>query len=224
MPTTLTFLGHSGVLIRDGDHTLCIDPFLTGNDLAVHTPDQIDADVVAFTHAHADHFNDDGVAIAKRCDATVVAPFELAVHCGTLGIEKAQPINPGGAVELPIGRLAATPAIHSSSIDGKYMGVPVGYILYVGDHVIYHLGDTALQGDFELVRELAEPTVCLVPCGDCFTMGPRLATRAAEILAPKIAVPIHHSTFGLLTGDPAGFTPRGVEVRHLKAGETLELG
>ncbi|MEM6332144.1 MAG: metal-dependent hydrolase [Planctomycetota bacterium] len=223
MPTSLTFLGHAGVLIEHDGHTLCIDPFLTGNDLAVHKPQDIKADVVAFTHAHADHFNDDGLSIAKYCGATVVAPFELATYCGEQGVEKAQPINPGGAVELPIGRLAATPAIHSSSIDGQYMGAAVGYILYAGDHVIYHLGDTALQGDFALVRELAEPTVCLVPCGDCFTMGPRLATRAAEMLAPKIAVPIHHSTFGLLTGDPAEFTPKGVDVRHLKPGQTLEL-
>jgi len=224
MPTSLTFLGHAGFLIKHDDRTLCVDPFLSGNDLATHKPDDIDCDIVAFTHAHADHFNDDGLAIAKRCDATVVAPYELAQYCGGQGIEKVEPVNPGGAIELPIGRIAATPAVHSSSHNGQYMGACVGYIFYLGDHVVYHLGDTAYMAEFEMIRKLAEPTVCLVPCGDRFTMGPKLATLAAETLKPKIAVPIHHSTFGLLSGDPAEFTPKGVDVKPLKPGETLELG
>jgi L-ascorbate metabolism protein UlaG (beta-lactamase superfamily) len=223
--TQLTFLGHSGVLLRHDGHTLCIDPFLDGNGLATLSADEIDADVVAFTHAHADHFNDDGLSIAKRCGATVVAPYELANHVGQQGIEKVEPINPGGAIELPIGRLAATPAVHSSALpDGRYMGACVGYLLTAGEHVIYHLGDTAYMAEFDTIRQLARPSVCLVPCGDRFTMGPRLATLAAETLQPNVAVPIHHSTFPLLTGDPNDFTPKGVTVKRLNPGETLDLG
>ena len=48
MPLTITYLGHSGFLFDDGQDRgrLCVDPFLTGNPQAKHTPDDIDADYV----------------------------------------------------------------------------------------------------------------------------------------------------------------------------------
>ncbi|MEM1207722.1 MAG: metal-dependent hydrolase [Planctomycetota bacterium] len=223
MPTTLTYLGHAGFLIEHDGKTICIDPFLEGNDLATHEHGQIDADFVAFTHGHADHFNNDGLSIAKRCQSTVIAPYELAMYCGSQGVGNLEPINPGGAVDLPIGRLVATSANHSSSYEGQYMGACVGYVLHVGDHAIFHMGDTGLTADFDLVRRLEQPTVCLVPVGDRLTMGVREATVAMEMLQPKIAVPMHYATFPLLTGDPAEFTPPGVDVKAMSAGDTLEL-
>jgi len=45
-------------------------------------------DVIAATHGHFDHFGEDGLALAKKTGATVVANFELALHCGANGVEK----------------------------------------------------------------------------------------------------------------------------------------
>jgi L-ascorbate metabolism protein UlaG (beta-lactamase superfamily) len=51
-----------------------------------------------------------------------------------------------------------------------------------------------------------------------------LAARAAELIKPKIAVPIHYGTFPLLVADAQGFTPGGVTVKVLEPGETLRYG
>jgi len=72
-----------------------------------------------------------------------------------------------------------------------------------------------------LLGEIYRPDIALIPIGDRFTMGPELASRAAELIKPKIAVPIHYRTFPLLVQDASGFTPKGVEVKVLQPGETL---
>lgn len=222
MTLTLTYLGHSGILLSDGKHTLCVDPFLTGNGLATHRPDDIECDVIAFTHGHADHFNDDGLSIAQRTEAMVIAPYELANYCIERGLyeDKVQGTNPGGRVDTPFGYLATTPAVHSSSYEGRYMGVACGYVIHFGDVRVYHAGDTALFSDMERIGEMVKPDVVLLPIGGRYTMTPALATRAAEMLQAKIAIPVHFRTFPQLGQSAEGFNPAGVDVRVLVPGES----
>ena len=73
----------------------------------------------------------------------------------------------------------------------------------------------------KLFGEIYRPDIALIPIGDRFTMGPELAARPAELIQPKIAVPIHYGTFPLLVPDAKGFSPKSVPVRVLKPGETL---
>ena len=42
----------------------------------------------------------------------------------------------------------------------------------------------------------------MLPIGDHFTMGPREAAVALELLGVKRCVPCHYGTFPLLTGTP----------------------
>ena len=105
MALTLTFLGHSGFLVSDGTHTVAIDPFLTGNPLAEHKPDEIDCTHIALTHGHEDHFGDT-IPIAKRTGATVFAAFEICNYLGEQGVGKVEPGNPGGRITAPFGWVA----------------------------------------------------------------------------------------------------------------------
>jgi len=222
MSLSITFLGHSGFLLNDGQHKLVIDPFLTGNPLAVHKPGDIACDYVALTHGHADHFGDT-LPIARQNDATVIAAFEICEYCAEQGIEKCDPGNPGGRVYTDFGYIAFTPAFHSSSYQGRYMGQPCGLIVSMGGHKVYHAGDTALFGDMKLIGEIGQPDIAILPVGDRFTMGPKLATHAAEWVAAKTAIPVHYKTFPLLTADISEFRPQGVEVKEMQPGETWQV-
>ena len=73
----IRFLGHAAFELTDGDTTVLIDPFLTGNPKAAATADEVNADAILLTHGHVDHFGDT-VAIAKRTGADVVAIVEIA--------------------------------------------------------------------------------------------------------------------------------------------------
>lgn len=220
MPAELTFLGHAGFSISDTAHTVVIDPFLTGNPVAVTKPEDVTCQTLVLTHGHADHVGD-AISIAKRNGATIVGAFELCTWATEQGIERTQPMNPGGRIDTDFGYVALTQAFHSSSYEGRYMGQPCGVVLNIGGVTIYHCGDTALFGDMKLIGEIYKPDIACIPVGDRFTMGPELGRRAAELIGAPVAVPIHYATFGLLTSDISAFQPKGIEVRALTPGETM---
>ena len=221
MALDITFLGHSGFLLSDGSHTLVIDPFLTGNPVATQQPGDIKCDYIALTHGHADHFGDT-VAIAKANNATVIAAFEIIEYLGEQGITRGEPGNPGGKIKTAFGWVAFTQAFHSSSYQGRYMGLPCGVVVRMGGKTFYHCGDTGIFGDMKLLGEIYQPNVAAIPIGDRFTMGPELATRAAELIKPNTAIPIHYNTWPPIEVDAGEFAPAGVKVKALKPGETWQ--
>jgi L-ascorbate metabolism protein UlaG (beta-lactamase superfamily) len=223
MPVDITFLGHAGFIVAAGSHRVAIDPFLTDNPAATMKAADVTCSAIALTHGHADHFGDT-IAIAEANGATVFGAFELCEYCGEKGVDSVEPMNPGGRVETDFGFVALTHAFHSSSYDGRYMGMPCGVVLGIGGVTIYHCGDTGLFGDMKLIGELYEPDVAMIPIGDRFTMGPDLAARAAEMIRPKVAIPVHYDTWPPIEQDPASFRPTGVEVKVMGAGETWSYG
>ena len=68
---------------------------------------------------------------------------------------------------------------------------------------IYHAGDTGVFSDMALIGELYAPDLALLPIGDFYTMGPREAAKACELLAAPRVLPMHWGTFPALTGTPA---------------------
>lgn len=218
MALEITFLAHSGFLLSDGQHAVAVDPFLTDNPVAKHSPEQIRCDAVVLTHGHADHVGD-SLAIAKANNATVYGVFELCTYCQSNGVDQVEPMNTGGKVEAPFGYVALTQAFHTSSFDGQYMGMPCGAVIRLGDTVFYHCGDTALFGDMELIGQLYKPHIAAIPVGDRFTMGPAHGARAAELIGPQVAIPMHYGTWPLLVSDISDFKPSGVKVKVIEPGQ-----
>jgi len=221
MSVKITYLGHSGFLFESKKHSLVVDPFLSGNPLAKHTPDRIRCKYIALTHGHEDHFGDT-MTIAANNDATVIAPFEVCEFIKDQGHEKVLDGNPGGRVRAAFGYIAFTQAFHSSSYEGQYMGAACGLVIHFEDLVFYHCGDTALFSDMKLIGELAKPDIAAIPVGDRYTMGPELGAKAAEFIRPRVAIPIHYATFPALTDDISAFKPNGVDVRVMEPGETWD--
>lgn len=219
MSLTITFLGHSGFILRSANHTLVIDPFLTGNEKARHKPEDITCDTIALTHGHQDHIGDT-IEIANANHATVVAPFEVCSYLAEQGVEQVTPCNPGGQFDTDFGYIAYTPAIHSSSYEGRYMGVACGIVVRIANKTFYHLGDTTIFSDMKLLGEIYQPDIAAVPIGDRFTMGPELASKATDLIDPKVAIPVHYKTFPILKQSADGFAPKQAKVKEMQPGET----
>jgi L-ascorbate metabolism protein UlaG (beta-lactamase superfamily) len=231
----LTWLGHASFrLDTPAGKRIYVDPFLTGNPKCPEgerTPERID--LIALTHAHADHLGDT-VDLAKRFECPVVALVELRDWLTAqegLPEDDAHAPNKGGTVEAAGVKITLTDANHSSStwVDGRiaYMGEPAGLVLTIPDGpTLYFAGDTNVFGDMQLIARLYEPDVAVLPIGDHFTMGPREAAVALELLRVGRCVPCHYGTFGLLTGTPdelRRLAPAGVEILAPEPGETIEL-
>jgi L-ascorbate metabolism protein UlaG (beta-lactamase superfamily) len=222
----LTYLSHSCVLLNDGTHTLIIDPFLSGNPNAPKRVSDIRAEFVVLTHAHGDHLGD-GLAIAKANRGTVIAVNELANYCASKGAT-AHNMHIGGAWNFPFGRLKFTIAHHGSGgPDGQYMGAPAGVLVTMGGKTVYHTGDTGLFLDMKLIGDRNVIDAMFLPIGDNFTMGIDDAVAAVEFAHPKLAIPIHYNTFGVIKADPQEFRRRveaaGHAARVMEFGETITL-
>lgn len=222
MALSLTFLGHAGFLLDDDSVRLVVDPFLSGNPRAACTVEELQCDAIALTHGHADHVGDT-LAIAAANDAVVIANFELANWAASQGVERVEAGNPGGRISFSWGSISFTHAFHSSSYEGQYMGMPCGLVISMGGTVFYHAGDTGIFGDMRLIGELYRPDIVALPIGDRFTMGPELASRAADLVAAPTAIPIHYATFPPLVQTADEFRPTTASVRVMEPGETWRI-
>ena len=135
----------------------------------------------------------------------IVAAFELAIYCEQQGA-KTHAMHIGGDHSFPFGWVKLTPAWHGSSvIEGEeiiYAGQPCGFLVRSGGKVAYFAGDTGLFGDMELLGDMYEIDVAMLPIGGNFVMGIEDAARAAKMLRPRVVVPMHYNTFELIKQDP----------------------
>jgi L-ascorbate metabolism protein UlaG (beta-lactamase superfamily) len=216
MTTKLTWYGHAALGLETGGYKIVVDPFFSGNPAASISAEAVEADFILVSHGHGDHVGD-GVAIAKRTGATVISVNEIAVWFGDQDL-KSHGQHLGGGYKHPFGYLKLTLALHGSALpDGSNGGNPCGFLLTTNDgKKIYLAQDTGLFGDMKLIGEEGLD-LAVVPIGDNFTMGPDDALRAVKLLQPKVVIPIHYNTWGLIAQDPNGWAERVQKETSTKA-------
>lgn len=224
----LTWHGHSCFVLEHGGKRIILDPFLTGNPMADVTPDKVPPlDGVLLTHGHGDHLGD-AVPLAKRFQAVVVAPYELALYCQEQGAPHVHPLHIGGAHDFPFGKVKMVVAIHGGMVEAqggeRFTTFPCGFLVTMGGRTVYHAGDTALTMDMQLLQGRVD--VMLVPIGDNFTMGIEDAARAVAFVKPRVAIPMHWDTFPDVAADPKAFAQavgKQAEVVVLAPGRTYDF-
>src|SRR5947209_2058352 len=162
------FLGHACFELTDGDTSLVIDPFLSGNPKAAIAADDLEPSAILLTHGHADHFGDT-VSIAKRTGAPVVAIVEIANELQEEGVEAMDP-NLGGSVKFDWGWVRLVPAWHTSTTPKGTVNTPAGLVISIGERIVYHLRDTCLFSDLQLISQPDQVDVALMCIGGHYTM------------------------------------------------------
>jgi len=229
--TTLTWLGHAAFRVDTAaGKRIYIDPFLNGNPKcpeSERTPERVD--VIAVTHGHGDHVGDT-VELAKQHGSTVVALVELGDWLGKQGVDesKVQAPNKGGTVDVDGVKFTLTNAFHSGAApDGTYAGEPSGIVLETENGTtFYFAGDTCVFGDMQMIGRIYEPDVAILPIGGHYTMGPREAAVAVELIGAKRCVPCHFGTFPVLAGTPdelERLAPSGVTIERLEPGGAVTV-
>jgi L-ascorbate metabolism protein UlaG (beta-lactamase superfamily) len=199
-------LGHSAFALSHEGTTVLVDPFLTGNPKAAVQASEVEADAILLTHGHVDHLGDT-VDIARRTGAPVVAIVELAGEIGEkLGGD--HPVfdpNLGGTVEFDWGSVRLVPAWHTSTTPDGLVNTPAGLVIEIGGKRIYHLGDTALFSDLQLVGKRGRLDAALMCIGGHYTMDRFDAVEAARLVGADLVIPCHYNTFPPIETDAEAF-------------------
>jgi L-ascorbate metabolism protein UlaG (beta-lactamase superfamily) len=227
----LTWLGHATFRFdTPGGKRVYVDPFLDNPKCPDGEKEPERIDLIALTHGHDDHVGST-VELAQKFDCPVIAQLELRGWLSTQGLpeDMTQAPNKGGTVERDGIKVTLTNAFHSSSgfQDGQflYLGEPCGLVIEVENGTkLYFAGDTCVFSDMQLIGRIYEPDVAILPIGDHFTMGPREAAVALELLGVSRCVPCHYGTFPVLTGTPEALRElTDVELIVMEPGQTVTV-
>jgi L-ascorbate metabolism protein UlaG (beta-lactamase superfamily) len=210
--TTITWYGHACVEVRTpGGKTILFDPWF-GNPKSPKAADAVAAcDLMLVTHGHSDHMGD-AVALASRLRPTWPCMHEMSLWLARRlpgGADALTGMNKGGTFAFGDISVTMVGADHSAgdwNPGGEttlYLGEPAGFVVRLENgYTIYHAGDTNVFGDMRIIGDLYRPNLALLPIGGHYTMGPREAALAVELLGVKDVMPIHFGTFPLLAGTP----------------------
>ncbi len=230
---TFTWLGHGSYRFDSAEgKRIYVDPWFDNPKCPENEKQPDRCDVLALTHGHSDHIGS-ALDVAQAHSPKVVAIFELAAWLEAQGAPNASQLgmNKGGTIDVDGIKFTMTHALHSSGFaqDGGapvYLGDAAGYVIeFENGTKVYASGDTAVFGDMELIGRIYAPDVAVLPIGDHFTMSPREAAVALELLGVDRCIPGHYGTFPLLRGTPDELRrlAEGVEVIAPEPGETVEL-
>ena len=206
MAVEIRYLAHAAVELKSDDTTVLVDPFITGNPKITVEASELEPTHIFLTHGHQDHYGDT-VEIAKRTGATVVAITEIADELvGEEGLENVLDPNMGGTVTFDWGWVKVVPAWHTSTTPRGRASTPAGLLISIGGTLVYHLGDTALFSDLQLIARRGDKVdVALVPIGGHYTMDRHDAVIAVEFVDPAVVIPVHYDTFPPVETDAEAF-------------------
>jgi len=227
----ITWLGHGSFQFRlPSGQTILMDPWTDGNPKFPASFKIEQVDTICITHGHFDHIHD-AIPLARKFKPEVVGIFETTAWLESKGIQNTRAMNKGGSQKVGDLVVTMTHAVHSCGIldEGKivYGGEAAGYVLHLPDgRTLYFAGDTNVFTDMQLIERLYRPALAFLPIGDLYTMSPREAALACEMLKAGRVVPMHFGTFPPLTGTPGKLREliagQKTEVWELEPGKTVE--
>jgi L-ascorbate metabolism protein UlaG (beta-lactamase superfamily) len=227
----ITWLGHGTFHFKlPTGEVIVMDPWTDGNPKypAGFSIDRVDA--ICISHGHFDHIHD-AVPLALKFSPEVIAIYETCAWLESKKVANTKAMNKGGSQSIVAGvTVTMTHAVHSCGIldDGKivYGGEAAGYVMRFADgRSLYFSGDTNVFTDMQLIRQLYQPELAFLPIGGLYTMSPKEAAAACQLLGVAKVIPMHYGTFPALTGTPAelrSLVGNSPEVSVLEPGRAID--
>lgn len=186
----IKWLGHSGFKIKNKNINIYIDPFRLSN----HVGEGDKADIIFITHSHYDHCCiEDIQKIAKNNTIIVCTPdcqSKFRHITQNIKIVTAEPEAKGEFPDFGIKYWT----VRAYNINKNYHPREedwVGYIIDFSGVLFYHAGDTDLISEMNTLKAIGVD-VAFLPIGGTYTMNAGEAAKAAALIKPKLALPMHY--------------------------------
>ncbi len=175
---SIHWIHHACFRIEIGNIIIYIDPWKIKNPRK--------ADFIFVTHDHYDHFSLPDIEKIATEKTTIVIPENISSGLSEYNLKK---VKQGDVFSTGNIRVEVIPAYNTGKNFHRKTDNKVGYVIDVIGNRIYHAGDTDL---IEEMKNLKNITVALLPVGGTYTMNAEEAAKAAEIIKPQIAIPMHY--------------------------------
>jgi L-ascorbate metabolism protein UlaG (beta-lactamase superfamily) len=242
MPARLTYVGHATVVIDMDGVRLLTDPVLRPRVLHLRRAAPVPADAlrgidaVLVSHGHWDHLDLPSLDRLGR-EMAIVCPRGLGGLLRRKRFSAVTEVEAGESISVGALRVTAVPAEHHGGrVPFGARGDALGFVV-TGSESIYFAGDTDI---FEGMAELGPVDVALLPVAGWGRkvgpghLDPEGAARAAALIRPRLAIPIHWGTLYAIgrvpeTASPHEFAQHAaalapdVDVRIVDPGASLSL-
>ena len=167
----ITYFGHSAFKLRGKTVTLVTDPY---NKSVGWTMKKQSADMVTIRHQHKDHNAADRVEGTSRRKE----PYVIAAP---------------GEYEISEVGVFGWGSYHDSK-KGEERGKNTIYNIQMDNVRVAHLGDLGHVLSDELVQNIGEVDVLMVPVGGIYTINAEQAVDVVNLLQPSVVIPMHYKT------------------------------
>lgn len=183
--------------IAVGEFVIHLDPGFSGSasDQGIEPlMHEQDADYIFITHPHKDHFRNEVIDIIKKPGTEIFGPLAVQnEYDGKLTLVKPNDILKRSNIEIKVVDAYNTESGHSTR---KYhlKGEFVGYLITIGNRVIYFAGDTDLIPE---MSKFGQIDIAMIPIGGTYVMDIDEAILCTKLLNPAIVIPMHQASTSL---------------------------
>jgi L-ascorbate metabolism protein UlaG (beta-lactamase superfamily) len=244
---SVTYYGNAVCSITLGSATVLVDPYISENDEHELTVAEVveaeDPDAVLVTHSAHDHIGE-AETIAMEYDVPVLTEPAAGHYLEATGVpdELVTTVVWGMTASIEGLSIRILEAHHVSIMEHEgdlLSGQPLSFLISDGDNSVYHMGDTSIFSDLQLVGERHDPDVICLGVGQAYDAAAeadeRITTNIAElstdeaVMAAEWIEPDHVLPIHFVGDERAAFvdalsaSSAEAEAAPLDVGETLEL-
>lgn len=175
----ITYLGHSSFRLKGKDAVLVTDPF--DKSIGLKFP-PVEADIVTISHQHEDHNQSSLVSGVKKV------------------------VDGPGEYEIKGVSILGFPSFHDDK-KGEERGPNTIYVIEMDGLRLAHLGDLGHALSDEMIAQLGDIDILMIPVGGKFTIDSTQAVSLVQAIEPSITIPMHYQTEGLNPQTFSALTP-----------------
>lgn len=189
------FLGHAGFLISipngsiGREKRIAIDPYNVSENVGK-------ADFILITHSHYDHCSIKDIEKISQRGTGIFVPADAQSKITRIDGVNMQVIEAGEEIELTKNiKIESVPAYNlNKDFHPKTEGW-FGYLLKIGNVVIYHSGDSDKIPEMQKLTGYGKhgnKFITLLPVSGTYVMTSEEAAEVASMLRPDVAIPMHY--------------------------------